>query len=50
VVYAYPWPDEEGLVEELFEGHARPGALLMTYHGERGPWLRRKDGRGAPAC
>src|SRR5262249_39540392 len=45
VVSAYPWPDEEGLVEELFEGHARPGALLMTYHGERGLWLRRKDGR-----
>jgi hypothetical protein len=48
VIYAYPWPDEEGLVEQLFEGHARPGALLMTYHGDRGLWLRRKRGRGAP--
>jgi hypothetical protein len=44
LIYAYPWPDEERLVEELFDGHARPGALLLTYHGERGLWLRRKAG------
>jgi hypothetical protein len=49
VIYAYPWPDEEGLVEDLFEGYARPGALLMTYHEERGVWLRRKSGWRAPA-
>jgi hypothetical protein len=48
VIYAYPWPDEESLVEQLFEGHARPGALLLTYHVDRGLRLRRKDGRGAP--
>jgi hypothetical protein len=42
VIYAYPWPDEEVLVEQLFEGHAKPGALLMTYHGDRGLCLRRK--------
>ncbi|MFO0844239.1 MAG: hypothetical protein U0797_17890 [Gemmataceae bacterium] len=48
LVYAYPWPDEEGLVGDLFEGHARPGALLLTYHGERGMWLRRKGGPRAP--
>jgi hypothetical protein len=47
VIYAYPWPDEAGLVEQLFEGHARPGALLMTYHGEWGLRLRRKGGSGA---
>jgi hypothetical protein len=46
LIYAYPWPDEEGLVEDVFEGHARPGALLLTYHGERGLWLRRKGGAG----
>jgi hypothetical protein len=44
--YAYPWPDEERLLEDLFEARARPGALLLTYHGEQGLWLRRKgEGR-----
>src|SRR5204863_9424486 len=42
VIYAYPWPDEERLVERLFESHAGPGALLMTYHGESGISLRRQ--------
>jgi hypothetical protein len=43
LIYAYPWPDEEELVEDLFDARARPGALLLTYHGgERGLWLRRK--------
>jgi hypothetical protein len=50
VIYAYPWPDEEALLEQLFEEHARPGGLLMTYHGDRGLWLRRKSGRGALGC
>lgn len=45
VVFAYPWPDEEELIAELFAGHARPGALLLTYHGDRGLSLRRKGGR-----
>jgi hypothetical protein len=47
VVYAYPWPDEEGLVAELFEAGARPGALLLTYSEGRGMWLRRKGGPAA---
>ncbi len=42
VIYAYPWPDEECLVEQLFEANARLGALLLTYHGEHGLRLRRK--------
>jgi hypothetical protein len=42
LIYAYPWPDEEWLIEDLFEARARPGALLLTYHGEQGLWLRRK--------
>jgi hypothetical protein len=46
LIYAYPWPDEERLVEDLFEARARPGALLLTYHSEQGLWLRRKgEGR-----
>ncbi len=44
VIYAYPWPDEEALVAEIFASHARPGALLLTYHGEGKMWLRRKGG------
>jgi hypothetical protein len=43
LIYAYPWPDEEGLVAEIFESRARPGALLLTYHEESGMCLRRKD-------
>ena len=46
LIYAYPWPDEEWHVEELFDAHGRPGALLLTYHGDRGLWLRRKGGAG----
>ena len=47
VVYAYPWPDEEGLVADVFEARARPGALLLTYHGESGMRLRRQGRPGA---
>jgi hypothetical protein len=42
LIYAYPWPDEEALVAETFEARAGWGALLRTYHGERGMRLRRK--------
>jgi hypothetical protein len=31
LVYAYPWPNEEHVVENLFERHAADGALLLTY-------------------
>jgi hypothetical protein len=43
LIYAFPWPDENDLVAEVFEAGARPGALLLTYHEARGMWLRRKD-------
>ncbi len=33
MIFVYPWPDEEKLMEDLFEQHARAGALLMAYHG-----------------
>jgi hypothetical protein len=32
LVFAYPWPDEAEMIAELFEGHARAGARLLTYH------------------
>ena len=47
LIYPYPWPDEEELVAETFEARAGWGALLLTYHGERGMRLRRKV-RGRP--
>ena len=42
VIFAYPWPDEEGMIEALFEKHAADGAVLITYHGMDGLRLRRK--------
>jgi hypothetical protein len=45
LVFAYPWPDEAGLVAELFEGHARAGALPLTYHADGLLQLRQKQGR-----
>jgi hypothetical protein len=42
VVFAYPWPDEEGVVCALFEHYAGPGAVLATYHGSAEFRLKRK--------
>jgi hypothetical protein len=42
VIFAYPWPDEEGLTERLFEKHAGAGALLVTYHTGDACRLRRR--------
>jgi hypothetical protein len=33
VVFAYPWPDEEQFIRELFERHCAAGAVLVTHHG-----------------
>lgn len=44
LVFVYPWPDEEALIEALFEGHARQGALLLTYHADGHLRLRRRGG------
>jgi hypothetical protein len=32
VVFAYPWPGEEACIDGIFERHANPGALLLTFH------------------
>jgi hypothetical protein len=42
VIFAYPWPDEEILIEALFERHAAVGGVLVTYHGGEDLRLRRK--------
>jgi hypothetical protein len=45
VVFAYPWPDEEAVVQRLFAKYAGPGAVLVTYHGNGEFRARRKTGR-----
>ncbi len=42
VIFAYPWPGEQRVIERLFERFAADGALLMTYNGEEGIRLFRK--------
>jgi hypothetical protein len=42
VIFAYPWPDEERLMEGLFERYAGEGALLLTYHADKDFRLRRR--------
>jgi hypothetical protein len=41
LVFVYPWPDEEKVVEQLFARRAAAGAVLLSYHGDR-IRLRRK--------
>ena len=44
VVFAYPWPGEECLIEGLFEKYAAEGALLLTYTQYNSVRLQRKVG------
>jgi hypothetical protein len=44
IIFAYPWPDEERALSQLFERHAAAGALLVTHHGGEDFRLRRKSG------
>lgn len=41
LIFAYPWPNEQHLIFDLFEDCASSGALLLTYHGEDGLRLHR---------
>lgn len=43
LIFAYPWPGEEGLIEALFDAFAAEGALLLTYHGMNEMKLQRKS-------
>ncbi len=45
VIFAYPWPDEEHVIETLFARHAGTGAVLLTYHGGDALRVRRKTRR-----
>lgn len=42
LIFAYPWPGEERVIERLFDRFAADGALLMTYNGQEGIRLFRK--------
>ena len=42
IVFAYPWPGEERVIERLFDRFASDGALLMTYNGAEGVRLFRR--------
>jgi hypothetical protein len=42
VVFAYPWPDEEAFLEEVFIRHASPGTLLVTFHDSDYVLVQRK--------
>jgi hypothetical protein len=42
VVFAYPWPGEEAIVDGAFARHASPDALLLTFHDFDRALLQRK--------
>ena len=44
VVFAYPWPGDEHVIENLFAHYAAEGALLLTYNKYHSVRLRRKVG------
>jgi len=43
VFFAYPWPGDEELIDQLFDKFAATGALLLTYHGINEMRLQRKQ-------
>ena len=42
IIFAFPWPGDEELIDRLFEKYAAVGALLLTYHGMNDLRLQRK--------
>ena len=45
LIFAYPWPDEEDVIDRLFDRYAADGALLLTFHGSDDIRLQRKTNR-----
>ena len=43
LIYAYPWPGEEAVVESIFDAVAASGALLLTYRSTEDLVLQRKS-------
>lgn len=49
LIFAYPWPGEERVIDDLFERYAATAALLLTYHGRLDDVrLRRKVDGASP--
>jgi hypothetical protein len=42
VIFAYPGPDDDWLIADLFRQFGSSGAMLLTFHGREGMRLRRK--------
>ena len=42
LIFAYPWPGEECVIEALFERYAATGALLLTYNQYDSVHVQRK--------
>lgn len=42
LIFSYPWPGEEDVIDGVFAACAATGALLLTYHGVSGLRLQRK--------
>jgi len=40
--FAYPWPDEQELIQQLFDAVAMEGAILIAYHSAKEICLYRK--------
>ena len=45
LIYAFPWPGEEGVIAALFDEFASMGALLLTFDHIEGVRVRRKVAR-----
>jgi hypothetical protein len=41
--FAYPWPDEQELIQQLFDAVAMEGAILIAYHSAKEICLYRKS-------
>jgi hypothetical protein len=48
LVFAYPWPGEEQVIDDLFERYGAVSALLLTYHGGRDDIRLRRKVAGGP--
>jgi len=42
MIFAYPWPGEEEVINDLFEHYAAVGAVLVTFHGIEDVRVQRK--------
>jgi len=42
VIFAYPWPGEEQVIENIFDECSAAGAILLSYHGCEEIRVRRK--------